>query len=57
MKLIRTFSLAALFGVISGHAAAPSFDCTKTDSAAAGQVCEDKELFAKIKNWLRWTKS
>lgn len=46
MKLIRTLPLVALFGVISGHAAAPSFDCTKTDSAAAEQVCEDKELAA-----------
>ncbi len=46
MKLVRAFPLVALFGVISGHTAAPSFDCTKTDSAAAEQVCEDKELAA-----------
>ena len=46
MRPLLPILFATLFTAAPGYAAKPSFDCAKTDGAAAEQVCEDKELAA-----------
>lgn len=46
MRPLLPILFATLFTAAPGYAAKPSFDCAKTDGAAAEQVCGDKELAA-----------
>jgi uncharacterized protein len=44
-KLLGPAIIAAtMYGLLPAHAASPSFDCTKAESAAEMLVCQDEEL-------------